>query len=100
MAKLIWTDKAVSDLERIYDFIAVDSPFYARAQIQRILRSAQRLQEFPESGRPLPELPHYPHKEMIIGSYRLIHRYDQDSATVFILTVVHSARLLQERMLG
>jgi toxin ParE1/3/4 len=99
MAKLIWADKAVLDLERIYDFIAADSPLYARAQINRITRAVERLQSFPESGRALPELPQFPHKELITGSYRLIYRYDQDSATIFIITIVHSARILQESSL-
>lgn len=100
MAKLIWADRAVSDLERIFDFIAVDSPFYARAQIQRIIRSAERLQRFPDSGRILPELPHFPHRELIIGSYRFIRRYEHESDTVFVVTIVHSARVLLETMLA
>ena len=98
MAKLIWADRAVSDLERIYDFIAVDSPFYARAQIQRITRAAERLQKFPDSGRLLPELPHFLHRELIIGSYRLIHRYEPRSDTIFIITIIHCARVLPETL--
>jgi len=45
------------------------------------------------------ELPQFPHRELIIGSYRLIHRYQQESATIFIVTIVHSARMLQETSL-
>lgn len=99
MARLIWADKAVLDLERIYDFIAADSPFYARAQVERITRAAERLGTFPESGRALPELPHFPHRELIIGAYRLIYRYDLDALTVFIITIVHSAQILRESSL-
>lgn len=33
MAVLIWSEKAVQDLENIYDFIAADSPFYAKVQV-------------------------------------------------------------------
>ena len=36
MAELIWTDKAVTSLEDIYDYIAKDSPRYARYQISSI----------------------------------------------------------------
>ncbi|OGW37056.1 MAG: hypothetical protein A2010_05240 [Nitrospirae bacterium GWD2_57_9] len=38
MAKLIWGDAAVYDLERIYDYIARDSHQYARHQVERIYR--------------------------------------------------------------
>jgi toxin ParE1/3/4 len=43
MAKLIWTEKAISSLEDIYDYIAADSPFYARFQIEKILEAVERL---------------------------------------------------------
>ena len=43
MAELIWTDKSVISLEDIYDYIAADSPHYARYQINSILKGAERL---------------------------------------------------------
>ena len=58
MAKLIWGDTAVSDLEGIYDYIARDSHQYAKHQIERIYQSTERLRQFPESGRTVPEFPH------------------------------------------
>jgi len=47
MAELIWTDKSVSSLEDIYDYIADDSPYYARYQINSILKGAEKLKTFP-----------------------------------------------------
>jgi toxin ParE1/3/4 len=76
MAKLIWTEKAIGSLEDIYDYIAADSPFYARFQIERILEAVERLNQFPESGRKLSELPHLPHREIIVDAYRIIYRSD------------------------
>ena len=54
MAELIWADKSVISLEDIYDYIADDSPHYARYQINSILKGAERLKTFPESGRHIP----------------------------------------------
>ncbi len=99
MAKLIWGDAAISDLESIYDYIARDSHEYARHQAERIYQSAERLIQFPESGRHIPEFPHLPHREIIIDNYRVIYRYSGDTETVLIVTVVHGRRMLSEPVL-
>ena len=54
MAELIWSEESLSDLEGIYDYIARDSPLYARYQIEGICKSTERLRQFPESGRRFP----------------------------------------------
>lgn len=99
MASLIWSDKAVSDLENIYDFIAKDSPFYAKVQTERIIAATHRLRTHPESGRRIPELPHFPHQELICGSYRIVYRFDSSTGTVFIVSIVHSSRLMKDDLL-
>ena len=99
MAWLRWSEKAIRDLENIYDFIATDSPFYAKVQVERLVAATERLKSFPESGRSLPELPHLPPQELVIGSYRVVYRYEPESETAFIVTVVHSARLMKDDLL-
>ncbi len=96
MVRLNWSEKSAADLEQIHDFIAADSPFYARVQVERLITAAGRLAQFPESGRSLPEFPHLPHRELIAGSYRIIYRYEAAAEAVLVVTVVHSARLLQQ----
>ncbi len=75
MAKLIWSDDAILDMEGIYDYIARDSPLYARYQVERICTSIERLQQNPESGRHIPEFPHLLHREVIVDNYRVIYRF-------------------------
>jgi len=99
MAELIWGDAAISDLESIFDYIARDSHHYARHQVERIHLSAERLRLFPESGRHIPEFPHFPHREVLIDNYRLIYRYAAEAERVFIVTVMHGRRLLNEAAL-
>lgn len=99
MAEIIWSDKATTDLELIHDYIAADSPFYARVQIERIFRVVERLMVFPESGRTLPEFPHHPHREVIAGTYRCIYRFEPAYDLVSVVTVVHGSRLLFMDML-
>ena len=99
MAELIWTDRAVASLENIYDYIAADSPHYARHQINNILTRAERLKAFPESGRHIPEFPHLPHRELIVNALRLIYRYDSGIQRIYIISVVHGSRLLTDSLL-
>ena len=99
MAELIWGEVAISDLESIFDYIARDSHQYARHQVERILQSAERLRLFPESARHIPEFPHFPHREVLIDNYRLIYRYAADIERVFLVTVMHGRRLLNEAAL-
>ncbi len=42
MAELIWSERAILDLESIYDYIAQDSALYARYTVQNIFKSRGR----------------------------------------------------------
>ena len=97
MAELIWSEEAISDIEGIYDYIARDSPLYAKYQVESICNSAERLCQFPESGRRLPEFPRLPHREVIVGNYRVIYRYDTNGNEVKVVSVVRGSRLLRRR---
>ena len=94
MAKLIWSERAVTDLENIYDYIAKDSPTYARYQAECLVTTVERLQQFPESGRHLPEFPYLPHRELLVERYRVIYRYDASRDAAYLVTIVHGSRLL------
>ncbi len=100
MAELIWSERAILDLESIFDYIAQDSALYARYTVQNIFKSREQLQEFPESGRHLPEFAEFPHRELIVGHYRVIYRYDNKNNRVNVIAIVHGSRLLKEDILG
>ncbi|OGR84663.1 MAG: hypothetical protein A2901_07490 [Elusimicrobia bacterium RIFCSPLOWO2_01_FULL_54_10] len=93
MAKVIWNRRALSDLLRIYDYIAQDSAFYARYETEALYRSSERLEHFPELGRRLPDFPHLPHRELLVGNYRLIYRFNSKSHAVYIVAIVHGKRV-------
>ncbi len=99
MAELRWSDHALTELEGINDYIAADSRLYAQYTIQNILKTSEILQTFPESGRHLPEFPNLPHRELLLGNYRIIYRYNSDQNSVYFVTVVHGSRLLKETYL-
>ena len=55
MAKIIWTNKSLKDLKSIFDYISLDSSYYATRFVNRLVLSVDQLEVFPESGRIVPE---------------------------------------------
>jgi len=90
MGKVIWSPVALEDIKSIHDYIAKDSADRAALFIERLIESTDRLTEFPNSGRVIPEINKNDCREIIFGSYRIM--YDVISDAVRIASVVHSAR--------
>ena len=97
MTKLRWTTQAVEDVEAIWKFIANDSDAYANLVVARLLESVERLENFPRSGRIVPELSDPQLREIIAPPYRIVYRVLDEA--VEILTVFRASRLLP-RTLG
>ncbi len=97
MAEIRWTPQASKDLESIADFIAKDSPYYARLFVIDVLEIVDRLSDFPKSGRIVPELNDPIIREIILGNYRIVYRLRKETAE--ILTVYHGAKLLDPSIL-
>jgi plasmid stabilization system protein ParE len=90
---IIWSEWAIGDLKSIYDFIALDSEFYADRQIDRIINSAGHLAVFPNSGRVVPEFNNDTLRELIEGNYRIV--YSILNEQVEIVRIHHSAKIIQ-----
>lgn len=50
-----WTDNAIAHLVDIYEYIAHDSPIYAKRVIDIITRRSEQIAIFPMLGRSVPE---------------------------------------------
>lgn len=92
MAEVRWTPQAANDLDAIAEFISQDSPHYSSLFVLDVLYAVDRLDQFPKSGRVVPEIDDPLIREVILGNYRIIYRVHQD--IVEILTVFHGSRLL------
>ena len=88
---------AAEDLEGIAQFIARDSTKYATLFVMDALDSVEKLENFPKSGRIVPETNNPDIREIILGNYRIIYRVKTD--LVEILTIYHGARLLNTEKL-
>ena len=92
MTPLVWTRRAIEDVQSIQRFIEKDSPHYAQLVGQQLIAAVERLPAFPQSGRIVPEVSDPAVREVIQGSYRIVYRLIHGE--IHILTVHHAARLL------
>jgi len=90
--KVRWTITAVGHLASIYEYIAQDSPRYARRVVDRITARSRQIGQFPRSGHVVAEYADADIREAVEGAYRVIYRIAVDE--VQVLAVVHGARLL------
>lgn len=91
---IFWSTRARNDLKEISDYIKKDSYDRALEFSEHLKHSVTRLAHFPYSGRVLPERPHLPYRELIVGNYRIMYSCDDDRE-VNIITVRHCRRLLK-----
>ena len=97
--RLVFAELAARDLGDIVDYIALDSPTAAEKVYRAIVASAERLRDFPESGRAgrLPAT-----RELSVVSLPYIVVYEAGDDTVTVLAVFHGAqdlaRALEERL--
>ncbi|MBM4136034.1 MAG: type II toxin-antitoxin system RelE/ParE family toxin [Nitrospira sp.] len=90
MAKVIWTEPALTDLLKIIEYIARDSQFYAERFGLKVVQAPRRLREFPYSGRVVPEFNDNTIRELIYGSYRIIYKIHESDC--YIVAVIHGSR--------
>ena len=91
MPQVRWSQAAIRDMARLYDFLAPRSPDAARRAIAAIHQGVKALASHPEIGRPIEEmLPEF--REWIIefghGAYVALYHFD--GRRVVILAIRHS----------
>lgn len=93
MAEIIWTEPALSDLDAIADYIAIENPAAAAQLVQRVFRHVEQLEAHPKSGSRPPELKGSRYRQIVEPPCRIFYRYDGESA--LILHVMRSEQLLK-----
>jgi toxin ParE1/3/4 len=91
MVKIIWTQRSLTDLRSIAEYISRDSVKYASLTLERIIDVTNHLETNPRIGRMVPEIGRNDKiREIIFGNFRIIYKIT-NSVTLHILTVHHSA---------
>lgn len=88
-----WTHHALTQLRHIHDYIAQDSPLYAKRVSDALVRKTLLLDELPRLGKIVPELDEERVRELSLYSYRIL--YEINTTHIDILAVIHKRRDLQ-----
>jgi toxin ParE1/3/4 len=90
--RLIWAPAALLDLRDLAAYIAEDNPAAARRFVRSLIQVVERLAEFPESGRVVPEFNDSHIREILRKPCRLVYRIKPEEQTIEIARVWHAAR--------
>jgi len=90
VGKVFWSDPAIEDLRQVVEHIAQDSATYAERFGVLLLASDKRLEDFPRSGRVVPEFEDANIRELIYGSHRVIYIIRPEHC--HIVAIVHASR--------
>jgi len=88
--RLGWSQRALTDLEGIAEYIATDSPTYAANVVKKILNQVRLLAQFPRAGRIVPEFDDENVRELIVYSYRVIYRLQENE--IVVAAIIHGKR--------
>ena len=92
MVEIVWTEPALSDLDAIADFIALENPVAAQKLVRRIFKHVEQLEGHPKSGSKPAELKNWNYRQIVKPPCRVFYRHDDNS--VFILHVMRSEQRL------
>jgi plasmid stabilization system protein ParE len=86
--ELKWTSKALSDLVRLYEFLAsVNQPAAARA-VQSVTKAPAVLLINPRIGEQLFEFEPREIRKILVGNYEV--RYEIQEPTIYVLRLWHT----------
>ena len=90
--RVVITDRALSDLREIRDYIARRSPDNAARFLQKLLTSFDKLEDAPDRFGVAPEneLVPYTLRQYVLKPYRVLYRVENQ--VVQVLHVRHGAR--------
>ena len=86
--ELKWTSKALSDLARLYEFLAlVNKPAAARA-VQALTKAPTMLLTNPRLGGQLFQFEPREVRRILVGDYEV--RYEIQDSTIYVLRLWHT----------
>jgi toxin ParE1/3/4 len=99
VARIIWTEPALSDLDEIAEYIALDNIAAAKRLVRQLFSAVERLEDHPLSGRHPPELEKGSrYREVVSGPCRIFYRVENEK--VYILYVMRGERELRAYLLN
>jgi plasmid stabilization system protein ParE len=88
--KVVLSDEALSDLQRIGDHIAQDSPIRARTFVAELLDKARQIGLTPEGFQLVPRYADLNIRRRVHGAYLIFYRVETERMT--IIHILHGAQ--------
>lgn len=86
--KLVYTEEAIADLQRLRNFIKIHNPTAASRIAEELVYKIQLLSDFPKLGSPVEMAPVQESiRDMTFGKY--VVRYSIHTSVIIILRVWH-----------
>ncbi len=96
MARVVFAERALSDLDRVFDFLLERSPELAEESKDRILEALRVLERHPNIGRPAAA----GRRELVISwgasGYVALYRFRPDRDLVLVLALRHQREVLPD----
>jgi plasmid stabilization system protein ParE len=86
--RIKWTSKALSDLVRLYEFLATKNKQAAAQTVQSLSAAPDRLLEQARIGEKLDEFDPREVRRIVIGRYEM--RYEIQDAMIIVLRIWHT----------
>ncbi len=86
--ELKWTSKALSDLARLYDFLAPVNKAAAADTIQKLVSAPSELMANPRIGEQLDEFEPREVRRILVGHYEM--RYEIHGSKIYVLRLWHT----------
>jgi len=86
--RIKWTSKALSDLVRLYEFLAAKNKQAAAHTVQSLSAAPDRLLEQARIGEKLDEFDPREVRRIVVGRYEM--RYEIQEAIIIVLRIWHA----------
>jgi plasmid stabilization system protein ParE len=86
--RIKWTSKALSDLVRLYEFLAVKNKQAAAHTVQSLSAAPDRLLDQARIGEKLDEFDPREVRRIVVGRYEM--RYEIQDSIIIVLRIWHT----------
>lgn len=92
MARIIWTEPALLELDEIADYISLDDPQAAKKLVRKAFKRIEHLADHPKSGKLVEEFENSVYREVVLSPCRIFYRIEDK--IIFIIHIIRDEQQL------
>lgn len=96
MARIIWADPAIQELDAIADYIALENVAAAREAVRKVFAAVERLRIFPRMGSLPIELIGLPYWQLIVSPCRIFYRVEKK--VIYVVHILRGEQLVRREL--